>query len=82
MDVPIGKLPPLGILLVKVAVADPVVQFVVGTGVVQEATAVFAPAVVVKVIFDGQAILIVLEPAVTTTSNEQLVVPPQPSVAV
>ena len=80
--VPIGKLPPFGIPLVKVAVAVPVVQFEVGTGAVHVATALVAPAAVVKVIFAGQVMLILLAPAVTTTSNEQVVDPPQPSVAV
>ena len=69
-------------LLVKLAVAVPVVQSVVGTGVVQVATALPAPAAAVKDRFAGQAILILLDPAVTITLKEQLVVLPQPSVAV
>ena len=82
VEVPIGKLPPLGIPLVKVAVAVPVVQSVVGTGAVQVATALTAPAAVVNAISDGQVILILLDPAVTVTSKEHVVVLPQPSVAV
>ena len=82
VDTPIGKLPPLGIALAKFAVAVPVVQLDVGTGVAHVATALLAPAAVVKVISDGQAMLILLAPAVTVTSKEQVVVPPQASVAV
>ena len=59
----------------------PVVQFVVGTGAVHVAAAVLAPAAVVKVIFAGQFILILLDAAVTVTSKEQVSVLPQASVA-
>ena len=82
VEVPIGKLPPFGIPLVNVAVAVPVVQSVVGTGAVHVATALLAPTAAVNDMFAGQAILILLETAVTITLKEQVVVLPQPSVAV